>query len=328
MLEYRDSLLLRYVGLHAITLYGQKMFFVVMESVFATDLPVHERFDLKGSWVGRRSQKLVDKRRGVRRVANSEWPQFTSAPLLPGFREVRKDLDLTRPLILHPADAAGLGAQLKIDADFLARHRIMDYSLLLGIHNQHFRVRVRPMRAAPGSGGGGSGNGSLDGGGADAQGAGGGGGRPAADPLAAGPAGRTDGGGADGAARAQGGALRQRKAAARGGGGALPAHRAHMGGMPAVVVEGPGVYFMGIIDILQTFTWKKRCARPAAVGASAALCARCLRLCCRRQCRCRRFRYWPQALLLRPSLPTVDSQPASTQRVAGAPRVWGVRTSL
>ena len=37
--------------------------------------------------------------------------------------------------------------------------------------------------------------------------------------------------------------------------------RSHMGGVRAAVVEGPGVYYMGIIDVLQRYTLKKRFER-------------------------------------------------------------------
>jgi hypothetical protein len=163
-----------------------------MESVFVTDLAVHERYDLKGSWHGRRARKhgatrasrwqacaasavgavrvarcvsaslddanrivasshghsvilstpllhhnststtfslncerchphtarpapprvAVDKQRGVGYVPDSRWPQFTYEPLKPGFREVRKDLDMTTRLVLEPDDAHALGAQV------------------------------------------------------------------------------------------------------------------------------------------------------------------------------------------------------------------------
>jgi len=32
----------------------------------------------------------------------------------------------------------------------------------------------------------------------------------------------------------------------------------YAGGMRAQVIEGPGLYYMGIIDTLQTYTWKKK----------------------------------------------------------------------
>jgi hypothetical protein len=37
--------------------------------------------------------------------------------------------------------------------------------------------------------------------------------------------------------------------------------RGHAGGVRASIVEGPGVYYMGIIDVLQKYTIKKRLER-------------------------------------------------------------------
>jgi hypothetical protein len=87
--------------------------------------------------------------------------------------------------------------QLRADVTFLAAHRIMDYSLLLGVHNRQYRVLPSALTTA----------------GASAK-----------------------------------------SAAGR----APPNHRGSQGGMAAVMVEGPAVYFLGVIDILQTFTWRKR----------------------------------------------------------------------
>jgi 1-phosphatidylinositol-4-phosphate 5-kinase len=43
-----DTFLTKFVGCHALTMYGKTMFFIVMQSVFDTPLAIHERFDLKG----------------------------------------------------------------------------------------------------------------------------------------------------------------------------------------------------------------------------------------------------------------------------------------
>lgn len=43
----KHSLLIRFLGAHCITMYGQKLYFVVMSNVFP-DTPLSERYDLKG----------------------------------------------------------------------------------------------------------------------------------------------------------------------------------------------------------------------------------------------------------------------------------------
>ena len=50
----------------------------------------------------------------------------------------------------------------------------------------------------------------------------------------------------------------------------LPFSVSDRGGMRAVVVEGPGIFYMGIIDILQQWDWRKRGERLAKVHLSRA----------------------------------------------------------
>ena len=48
-----DSLINKFFGAHAITMYNKTVYFVVVGSIFETDCAIHDRFDLKGSWFGR-----------------------------------------------------------------------------------------------------------------------------------------------------------------------------------------------------------------------------------------------------------------------------------
>ena len=58
--RHPNSLLTRFFGCHSITIYGTTMFFVVMDNVLWTSqkTAIHERYDLKGSWVNRHRQPL------------------------------------------------------------------------------------------------------------------------------------------------------------------------------------------------------------------------------------------------------------------------------
>ncbi|CDI78157.1 Phosphatidylinositol-4-phosphate 5-kinase 9, related, partial [Eimeria acervulina] len=124
-----DSLLTRCLGLHAIkhaypsrrklsTLANQvqqKTYFLVMENLFHTPVPIHRRYDLKGS-----SYK--------RTLA----PEIRVDPTV-----ALKDNDLEREgekIDIGPEKAARLLKQLQQDANFLCVHRLMDYSLLIGIY--------------------------------------------------------------------------------------------------------------------------------------------------------------------------------------------------
>ena len=121
MHENEDSLIIHFFGLHKIRLAPEQRYIsvVVMENVFynTENLKMHRKFDLKGSWVGRRSLKpnqSVDEYKGT-----------------------LKDLDLGGEKILIGSELKEqLMEQLRKDIHFLTSCHIMDYSLLLGIH-QH-----------------------------------------------------------------------------------------------------------------------------------------------------------------------------------------------
>jgi len=113
------SLLSRFSGCYCLTMHGQSRRFAVMENLFhAASVPASqlERYDLKGSWIGR----------SARRESGT-----------------RLDSDLQRKLHLPSAEAAQLAAQCQKDAEFLRSHNIMDYSLLVGI--QHGYGSVDPL---------------------------------------------------------------------------------------------------------------------------------------------------------------------------------------
>ncbi|KAF8155900.1 hypothetical protein B0H34DRAFT_660090 [Crassisporium funariophilum] len=112
------TLLSRFYGLHRVKLpRGRKIHFVIMNNLFPPHKDVHETYDLKGSTVGR------------------EYPEDKAAK---NPRAVLKDLNwINRGKILElgPEKQALLTEQLRRDAEFLKGIYVMDYSLLIGIHN-------------------------------------------------------------------------------------------------------------------------------------------------------------------------------------------------
>ncbi|GJP37977.1 hypothetical protein CLOM_g22421 [Closterium sp. NIES-68] len=127
--RHPHTLLTKFFGLHAIKLYhtasshtaalvaakagGRETVirFVVMANLFVSPLRMHRRFDLKGSSQGRSTDK----------VAVDETTTL-------------KDLDLDLAFHLHEDWRPLLSQQIASDCAFLERQRIMDYSLLLGVH--------------------------------------------------------------------------------------------------------------------------------------------------------------------------------------------------
>ncbi|KAJ3148788.1 Phosphatidylinositol-4-phosphate 5-kinase [Geranomyces michiganensis] len=113
-----NTTLCRILGLHRVKLKGnRKLHFVVMLNVFPPNKDIHEMYDLKGSTVGR------------------EFPEELAKD---DPRAVLKDLNWMargRKLRLGPTKSTLLIEQLEKDVQFLIKHKIMDYSLLVGIHD-------------------------------------------------------------------------------------------------------------------------------------------------------------------------------------------------
>ncbi|TPX32469.1 hypothetical protein SmJEL517_g04485 [Synchytrium microbalum] len=112
------TLMSRIFGLHRVKLPGnRKIHFVVMGNVFPPNKDIHEVYDLKGSTVGRIVPDDVVKRN-------------PSA--------VMKDLNFLQrgqKIKLGPAKSLMLIEQITKDVQFLVAMKIMDYSLLIGLHD-------------------------------------------------------------------------------------------------------------------------------------------------------------------------------------------------
>ena len=114
MWRRRGSLLPRFYGAYSITIQNHEKHFVVMQSVFraAPKGKVHQAYDLKGSWIDRHS--------GIKAAHGGTY----------------KDMDMHKPLCLPRGAAESLLDELRADTELLASANLMDYSLLLGVHNQ------------------------------------------------------------------------------------------------------------------------------------------------------------------------------------------------
>ncbi|DBA74772.1 TPA: hypothetical protein ACH3X2_009295 [Trebouxia sp. C0005] len=109
--RYPHTLLIKFYGLHRVVpLNGSKVRFIVMNNLFQTDLHVQRKYDLKGSTQGRFSGKA------------------------PTPNTILKDLDLDISLKLEEGWHERLMKQLAADCALMEELRVMDYSLLLGVH--------------------------------------------------------------------------------------------------------------------------------------------------------------------------------------------------
>lgn len=116
--ENPNTLISQFYGLHRVKIpYGRKIHFVVMNNLFPPHRDIHQTFDLKGSTIGRdfKEEDLATNPRATLKDLN--W--------------LRRDLHLEfeariRQIFLD---------QLKRDVALLQRLHIMDYSLLVGMHD-------------------------------------------------------------------------------------------------------------------------------------------------------------------------------------------------
>ncbi|KAG5491736.1 hypothetical protein JIQ42_01644 [Leishmania sp. Namibia] len=106
------TLLPHFLGHHRLRIGSKTHNFIIMQNVFATTNTIHEKFDLKGSTIGR--------------FASDEEKRRTTF--------TQKDLDINSPMHLGAERRLLLIEQIKKDCEFLKRSMIMDYSFLLGIH--------------------------------------------------------------------------------------------------------------------------------------------------------------------------------------------------
>ncbi|KAI8346156.1 hypothetical protein BD560DRAFT_338729 [Blakeslea trispora] len=116
--ENPNTLLCRYYGLHRIKLpYGRKIHFVVMSNVFPPNKDIHETYDLKGSTLGRFLPEEEIRKNPYAVMKDLNW-------------EKRQ-----RKLKLGPRKRKTFISQLVRDVTLLSQLNIMDYSLLIGVHD-------------------------------------------------------------------------------------------------------------------------------------------------------------------------------------------------
>lgn len=125
VMENPNTLITRFYGMHRVKMHHlrRKMHFIIMASVFDTPLEIHGRFDLKGSRVGRRASIKERNSNGV-----------------------LKDMDLLDSgfrLQMGAERRAMLLVQVRKDVEFLKRMKIMDYSMLIGIHDSRQAIQSK-----------------------------------------------------------------------------------------------------------------------------------------------------------------------------------------
>ncbi|KAL8172194.1 hypothetical protein V2J09_023998 [Rumex salicifolius] len=110
--SYENTLVTKFFGLHCVRLTGvqKKVRFIVMGNLMCTEYTIHRRFDLKGSSLGRSTDKPEE--------------ELDASTTL-------KDLDLNFIFRLQKSWFQEFCKQVDKDCEFLENERIMDYSMLV-----------------------------------------------------------------------------------------------------------------------------------------------------------------------------------------------------
>ena len=224
----KNSLLCRFLGSYSLSMYAQTFYFVVMLNCFDPKADIQERFDIKGSWVGRSADPAKATKKVVCRHCNSYFVPAAKeqCTVIVGKHEanvVLKDNDLHTKISLAPFEAHRVLDILKKDSELLGEMGVLDYSLLVGVKKKRFAVEVSDEELGL--------QGESD-----------------ADADAARNDDDDDSGGFDAAATT------------RSGMAAISTFR-------AVSVTGPAIYYLGIVDFLQDWTTNKKFERTFKIYA-------------------------------------------------------------
>ncbi|KAL3622628.1 Phosphatidylinositol 4-phosphate 5-kinase 6 [Castilleja foliolosa] len=125
--SFENTLVTKFFGLHCVKMTGpaqKKVRFVIMGNLFCTEFAIHRRFDLKGSSHGRLTEK-----------SESEIESTTTL----------KDLDLNFIFRFQKSWFQEFCSQVDRDCEFLEQERIMDYSLLVGVHFRDVSQSGKPL---------------------------------------------------------------------------------------------------------------------------------------------------------------------------------------
>ncbi|KAM9115265.1 phosphatidylinositol 5-phosphate 4-kinase type-2 gamma isoform 1-T1 [Pangshura tecta] len=110
------TLLPQFLGMYRLSVDSEETYMLVMRNVFSHRLAVHRKYDLKGSLV---SREASDKEKGKE---------------LPTLKDV-DFLHMSQKVYVDEGQKGDFMEKLKRDVEFLVQLKIMDYSLLLGIHD-------------------------------------------------------------------------------------------------------------------------------------------------------------------------------------------------
>ncbi|XP_066538902.1 phosphatidylinositol 4-phosphate 5-kinase type-1 alpha isoform X2 [Hoplias malabaricus] len=123
--QNKRTLLPKFYGLYCVQAGGKNIRIVVMNNLLPCSVPMHLKFDLKGSTYKRRASPK-EREKGV-----------------PTYKDLDFMQDMPEGIQLEPDNYNALSKTIQRDCLLLQSFKIMDYSLLVGIHNVDQACRER-----------------------------------------------------------------------------------------------------------------------------------------------------------------------------------------
>lgn len=114
---HADTLLPQYLGMYRVTVDNKEYYYIILRSIFSLSKTIHKKYDLKGSRVDREASEAEK---------SKDLPTF-------------KDNDFTRDsvkLSVGTEMRTDLLDKIRKDIEFLSSQNLMDFSLLVGIHEE------------------------------------------------------------------------------------------------------------------------------------------------------------------------------------------------
>jgi 1-phosphatidylinositol-4-phosphate 5-kinase len=145
--ENSGSFLCKFYGSYSLAMFSQTFYFVVMKNIFEVGQVINERYDIKGSWVGRSADPEPPSKKTVCRHCNELFVPMKKekCTVIVGYHEgnvVLKDNDLRAKISLEPGVGKRVLDQLMKDGDLLGKLGVLDYSLLIGVKKYKFDLNL------------------------------------------------------------------------------------------------------------------------------------------------------------------------------------------
>ncbi|XP_028832705.1 phosphatidylinositol 5-phosphate 4-kinase type-2 alpha isoform X1 [Denticeps clupeoides] len=145
-----NTLLPQFLGMYRLTVDGDETYMIVTRNVFSYRLPVYKKYDLKGSTVSREASDKEKQPRPLEegapaksrmsqklqtiRIATRFYCAIRHTKELPTYKD-NDFINDGQKIYIHEENKKAFLEKLKNDVEFLAQLKLMDYSLLVGIHD-------------------------------------------------------------------------------------------------------------------------------------------------------------------------------------------------